>query len=112
MKDSLKAIRTFLRRIQFTVTLKTPFIDFSFALLLIQLLLIGSFSIIGNKELTSRKLAREFSYIVIPAMYRTLTPCPGFVRSALTKLIVRMGVIFLTIWPPTEPASRLVRSPL
>ena len=43
MKDFLKAIRAFLRRIQFTVTLKTPFVDFSFALLLIRLLLIGSF---------------------------------------------------------------------
>lgn len=44
MKDILKAIRTFLRKIQLTITFKTPLIDFSFALLLIQLLLIGSFS--------------------------------------------------------------------
>lgn len=46
MKDILKAIRTFLRKIQLTITFKTPLIDFSFALLLIQLLLIGSFSTI------------------------------------------------------------------
>ena len=52
MKDILKAIRTFLRKIQLTITFKTPLIDFSFALLLIQLLLIGSFSIIANKEAT------------------------------------------------------------
>ena len=97
MKDILKTIRTFLRKIQLTITFKTPLIDFSFALLLIQLLLIGSFSIIGNKELTSRKLAREFPYIVIPAMYRTSTSCPGAVRSARLKLTVRMCVIFLTI---------------
>ena len=61
---------------------------------------------------TSHNLARAFLYIVMPAMYRTLALCPNFVRLALTKLIVRMGIIFLTIWPPTEPASRLVRSPL
>lgn len=52
MKDILKAIRTFLRKIQLTITFKTPLIDFSFVRLLIQLLLIGSFSIIGNKEAT------------------------------------------------------------
>ena len=52
MKDILKAIRAFLRCIQFTVPLKTPFMDFPFVRLLIQLLLIGSFSIIGNKEAT------------------------------------------------------------
>ena len=46
MKDILKAVRTFLRKIQLTNTFKTPLIDFSFALLLIQLLLIGSFSTI------------------------------------------------------------------
>lgn len=34
MKDILKAIRTFLRKIQLTITFKTPLIDFSFALLL------------------------------------------------------------------------------
>ena len=26
--------------------------------------------------------------------------------SARVKLAVRMGIIFLTIWPPTEPASK------
>ena len=51
-------------------------------------------------------------YIVTFAMYVISTWCPMAVLSALTKLIVRMGVIFLTIWPPTEPASREVRSPL
>ena len=46
---------------------------------------------------------------VIPAMYLTSTSCPTAVLSARVNLAVRMVVIFLTIWPPTEPASREVR---
>ena len=42
-------------------------------------------------------------------MYMIACLCPKAVLSFLTKFIVRTGQLFLTIWPPTEPASRLVR---
>ena len=45
-------------------------------------------------------------------LYATLCVCPKAMRFFLSNFLVRMGVIFLTIWPPTEPASREVRWPL
>ncbi len=53
-----------------------------------------------------------FRYIATEAMYLSSTACPTAFRSTREKFTVRTGVIFLTIWPPTEPASREVRSPL
>ena len=45
-------------------------------------------------------------------MYSTLWQCPTAVRLCRSNFARPAGHIFLTIWSPTEPASREVRSPL
>ena len=68
-----------------------------------------------KKSTNSGYFFREFvlfSYTLIRTMYRTACICPSMIRLFLVNLAVRMGHTFLTIWPPTEPASREVRSPL
>ena len=58
-----------------------------------------------NGDLTSREAGSVGGQMV-------KNVCPSMIRLFLVNLAVRMGHTFLTIWPPTEPASREVRSPL
>jgi len=63
----------------------------------------------NGKTYTRQVKPAGYSYTDIPAMYCTVWMWPIAIRLWRSNFIVRTGQLFLTIWPPTEPASREVR---
>lgn len=64
----------------------------------------GARHILAAAENIRQRIMNDPNYSDISARYVTHAKCPGAVRSARLNLIIRTGFIFLTIWPPTEPA--------